>query len=259
MFNRDFLTTVTGPACFPESHKTGAMENQPSIFYRYLNHTYGLDAIQKGQWKIGRVTELNDPLDCEPQLINFESTTESEIKNEYADLFGILCYSRTINSPVLWSHYGDRHQGIALGFDYSKENWKPQEVIYCHERPTLDYKVLENLSNTDATEDVFLRKLITDGYLTKAKGWAYEDEYRHFIALQDKDCRMEGVNYFRGIPFPNLCEIVLGINCKATENDILRILKKQANNIKNIVSIKRCSKTKDRFDLTVKHIERFVP
>ena len=31
--------------------------------------------------------------------------------------YGVLCFGRSRRSPVLWSHYADKHRGICLGFD----------------------------------------------------------------------------------------------------------------------------------------------
>ena len=30
---------------------------------------------------------------------------------------GVLCFSRGWHNPLLWSHYGDKHRGVCLGFD----------------------------------------------------------------------------------------------------------------------------------------------
>ena len=38
------------------------------IVYRYFNEQFGLIALQQRLWKIGRLLELNDPLDCQPVL-----------------------------------------------------------------------------------------------------------------------------------------------------------------------------------------------
>ena len=38
------------------------------IVYRYFNEQFGLLALQQTQWKIGRLLDLNDPLDCQPVL-----------------------------------------------------------------------------------------------------------------------------------------------------------------------------------------------
>jgi hypothetical protein len=65
-------------------------------------------------------------------------------------------------------------------------------------------------------------RLIAYGFSTKAKGWAYECEHRHFIRLDG--CEMIGSHYFRGIPIPSLREVILGVKCRITPTDIRRIV-----------------------------------
>ena len=36
------------------------------LLYRYFSLQWGLDAIQKMEWNVGRMAEFNDPLDCQP-------------------------------------------------------------------------------------------------------------------------------------------------------------------------------------------------
>src|SRR5436190_1400166 len=120
------------------------------IVYRYLSEQYGLLALQQRKWKIGRLLDLNDPMDCQPRLHRGSGTPVSiasdPVFREIFDSVGIICYSESINDPVVWSHYADSHRGMALGFEYPP-NVDLFKVEYPDgdERAPLDYDILESL------------------------------------------------------------------------------------------------------------------
>ena len=57
--------------------------------------------------------------------------THTDLTNRY----GLVCFSGDWIDPVLWSHYGAKHCGIALGFDLQEAN--PVEVTYQIDRHPL--------------------------------------------------------------------------------------------------------------------------
>src|SRR5215216_5139997 len=46
--------------------------------------------------------------------------------------FGVVCFSRNWNNPLLWAHYSDKHKGICLGFDLPDDFLKG--VTYLRDR-----------------------------------------------------------------------------------------------------------------------------
>jgi hypothetical protein len=195
------------------------------MVYRYLNEQFGLLALQQQKWKIGRLLELNDPLDCQPTLKRSDGSEHISVGDDpyfaqIYDTLGIICYSAPINDPVIWSHYADCHRGMAFGFEFAPNDGL-FEVRYPDDdsRAQLDYDQLDRLKKDGANEA--LRNVISHGFTQKAKSWAYEREYRHFIFLHG--CEMIGPHYFRSMPLPNLKRIVLGVKCRITESDIRRI------------------------------------
>jgi len=53
--------------------------------------------------------------------------------NDFLNYYGICCFSKSNDEPLLWSHYADSYKGVALGFDYAsiKEKYKQfDEVDY---------------------------------------------------------------------------------------------------------------------------------
>jgi hypothetical protein len=81
--------------------------------------------------------------------------------------WGIVCFSEDWLDPTLWSHYGDKHHGIALGFDVSELVLLP--VRYQSQRTTFP------LAAIDSHVDQFLG--------TKYASWAYEREQRIMVEL----------------------------------------------------------------------------
>ena len=89
---------------------------------------------------------------------------------------GVCCFSKAYLNPLLWSHYGDQHQGICIGYGLER-NPIPQldKVVYGGERSiktsSLIHAFIDNNEQAKAELD-------RDVLLRKAKGWEYEDEWR---------------------------------------------------------------------------------
>lgn len=148
------------------------------IVYRYLSEQFGLLALQQQKWKIGRLLELNDPLDCQPTLVRGNgadtvSVGDDPYFREIYDKIGIICYSSSIQDPVIWSHYADCHRGMAFGFEFPPGDGL-FEVRYPDDdsRAQLDSDTLESLKAENEQEA--LLKVISHGFTQKAKSWAYE-------------------------------------------------------------------------------------
>jgi hypothetical protein len=140
--------------------------------YHFLPANYAIDDLSHRRLKIARIDELNDPFDLwaiaqpDPRL----RLALKETKKEMDQRFGMLCFSKSWHNPLLWSHYAERHRGIALGFDISSDILR--DIYYVSERPvlkTIDIEVAQYL------------------LFTKYIDWQYEQETRVFTALEDRD------------------------------------------------------------------------
>jgi len=167
--------------------------------------------------------DLNDPLDCSPRIINYQPQSvdvlnerfEQNVISDAAKTLGLLCFSEAVDDPVVWSHYADCHRGIALGFCFpEKEAGFP--VSYKNERAQLDYATLSVMESPN------LKKVLEQGFTTKAPSWRYEREYRKFVDLDT--CRMVGEHYFTSLPQMSFIQVVLGCRCAIVANDIIRLL-----------------------------------
>lgn len=194
------------------------------MVYRYLSEQYALAALQNRRWKIGRILELNDPLDCRPVVYQNGTPLDpgtplpSALQKAYESL-GIICYSRSIEDPVIWTHYGDKHAGIALGFDYT--SYAPLEVKYPTNNKRFQINA-DDLPPAYLSPKAGFEEILGEAFLQKAHSWKYEQEFRHFILLSG--CKMEGAHYFRDLPMESLRSVVIGLNTKCSAYDIKQLL-----------------------------------
>ena len=142
-------------------------------------------------------TQLNDPFDCHPKLIDYSNVPENkpygEIlgewrkKTEENDATNLrnetwLCsLSKKNNSILMWSHYCYNHKGVCIGLDLDKvmESVPPMFGQLFMEPLVIDvqYKTLiERPKKYIPTQDLF-----TYQWRTKAKEWGYEQEVRLVI------------------------------------------------------------------------------
>lgn len=168
--------------------------------YYQTSEKWALDAIKNRRLKLSRLEEMNDPFEL--LAVSLRSKRDRadflRIKRELHDEMGILCFSKTWHNPVMWSHYGDRHKGLCLGFDLLDEWVLP-----------VSYKGLRFKSDAQKALPDDQEKLGTKLLSTKYKHWEYEKEIRITIRLEH--AVREGGLYF--LPFCNALifrEVIIG-------------------------------------------------
>lgn len=101
-----------------------------------------------------------------PEMWN---TLRDDIIARIASEVGMLCLSEHNDSILMWSHYGENHSGLCLGFEskpYTEFFGAAQKVLYSDELPLIQSV---NTLPEDQVDKIFL---------TKYSGWSYEDEWR---------------------------------------------------------------------------------
>jgi hypothetical protein len=83
---------------------------------------------------------------------------------------GVCCFSTTSTSPLLWSHYGDQHQGICIGYS-TERNPRPnlERVIYGGNRNIKTSKLVKALLDEEPEAKIELDRSVL---LRKARGWS---------------------------------------------------------------------------------------
>lgn len=173
--------------------------------YNMLSAEHAVSNIALRRIKISRIRDVNDPFEL--QAINVANKKEFRgalkgWKDELHESKGLLCFSKSWQNPVLWSHYGARHSGMCLGFDIAPAFVKP--IAYLPDRIIA---AVENDTGFTPEEE-----LVEQLLFTKFKHWSYEEELRAYVQL-DKD-ESEGGLYF--MPFGStlqLREVILGASC----------------------------------------------
>jgi hypothetical protein len=166
---------------------------------------FALSNIALKRLKLTRFHSLNDPFEMLAiDVVSGDLRTRIRAKKSAIDKSeGILCFSKYWKNPLLWSHYADKHRGIALGFDVPESSLKPVRYVARMDKINL-------LSDEISQEQVaiFLDRL----RYTKFKDWQYEDEVRQFFDLHSLS--EQGELYF--VPFSQdllLREVILGPHC----------------------------------------------
>jgi hypothetical protein len=172
--------------------------------YHFVSLCHGLDDLRHRHLKIAQLDELNDPFElwaiAQPDQ-NLRQAI-SATKQQMAEQYGLLCFSLDWQNPLLWSHYADRHRGLALGFDVNEQILK--QVSYVKDRP-----VLEKINIETAHRLLF----------TKYEDWRYEREARIYTTLKDADPKT-------GLYFADfgeqlvLREVIAGPLCAVTKQEL---------------------------------------
>jgi Protein of unknown function (DUF2971) len=91
--------------------------------YHMMTTHWAIVALTDSRLKVSRFGDLNDPFEL--MAINChtpESRRSSRrFREDFGSSTGLLCFGRDWSSPVMWSHYGDKHRGICLGFDLPRD------------------------------------------------------------------------------------------------------------------------------------------
>jgi hypothetical protein len=170
--------------------------------YHLATWDNALSNIERGRLKVSTFSDSNDPFELLALWIGDKKTRAvvREHKERLEKEIGLLCFSANWSSPPLWSHYADRHRGICLGFDISKDT--VQAVSYSKAR--LNNKAKMILQSGDIDDP--LRDLLVH---TKFSDWSYEREYRMKVPL-NKAIIDKGLFFWPFGAELELREVVLG-------------------------------------------------
>lgn len=168
------------------------MENK--ILYKYLDIEGAKRMIGNKNLQFTNATQLNDPFDCHPKLLDYSNVPEHKlqgripkdwwIEKEENDAKNLrndtwLCSLSKINDSILmWAHYCYNHKGVCIGLDIEKvmESVPPLFGTIYMEPYVLDVQyqdIIERPNGDCKTADLFNYQ-----WKTKAKAWEYEQEVR---------------------------------------------------------------------------------
>jgi hypothetical protein len=172
--------------------------------YHLMPAEYALSNIVFSRIKVAQFHDMNDPF----ELVGFRVRGLSAMvqtqrqREELRTLSGILCFSQDWLDPVLWSHYGDKFRGVALGFDIFRSS--AIQVKYTDERAIVDKAIA-----LERTREKVKQRLLS----TKFKSWEYEREFRLSLDLKSQCVPESGMHFKRFDEEVRLREVVLGPEC----------------------------------------------
>jgi hypothetical protein len=145
--------------------------------------------------------------------------SNSEAYHRAADRFvdrinrtvGVLCLSAQRDNIVMWSHYAERHKGICLEFRRAGDLSYALAVNYSDEYPVINFFQIETkfrVGGDDAARAA-QKEFVDLIYLTKAKEWKYEDEWRLVDPLRGRGLHDLAPGLLSGVIF----------GCRSTEED----------------------------------------
>lgn len=182
--------------------------------YHFNRADYGLENVRLRRLKIATLPDINDPFElavcCRDQA---RRRALRETRLDWARKFGMLCFSSDWHNPVQWSHYAEKHRGMCLGFDVPDDLLV--QVRYAKMPPQLDWNAIESGGELGRAEMMRWSS-------TKFEHWAYEDERRVFLALEEAD---DDGRYFADFRDQLvLREVVVGPESKVSHADVQHAL-----------------------------------
>ena len=141
--------------------------------YYFTSAKHGLAAIESQRYKLSTFDNLNDPFElfaadfADPEI----RSAFRRFKEKCASTIALLCCSKSWGSTLLWSHYADRHAGVALELEV--DDASIIHVTYQEKRTPITRQAMdENMTRQNGSG------IGADMLRVKALDWAYEDEAR---------------------------------------------------------------------------------
>lgn len=157
--------------------------------YKFLSANWATEAVKKRRLKISHLSTLNDPWDFRPLKFSDpvrQKPAWEKVLSMISQDKGVVCFSKTWDEPVHWSHYGDNHAGIALGFDLLEKT--PDgvktyvEVEYIDQLIQFPGELFPLVAPRPEGEEMITR-IISSKY----EKWSYEEEVRFFANMEEPD------------------------------------------------------------------------
>ena len=209
-------------------------EQNIKLLYRYLDAQSALKSIESRSLRISRLHELNDPFEWRLAISRIPPEGEPLIEKWIASIlagqskvFGLMCFSSTFKEPVLWSHYADKHRGVAFEVEYDCKPDSPIEIKYPPDRLVIDGARYAELQHNEPALKEYLLPFMKPMMSQKSQSWGYEKEYRVYLDLaKEPNIQTAGGHYFIPIPDNFLTRVILGYKCPLEEQYVAKALEK---------------------------------
>ena len=247
-----------------------------NILYKYLDINGAKCMIGNQNLQFTNASQLNDPFDCHPKLIDYSNVPESKLQGwvpkewwmekEENDALNLrngtwLCsLSKVYDSLLMWSHYCYNHKGVCIGLDIDKvmQSVPPMFGTLYLEPLVIEVQYRDIIERPDGRHNAFYQ------WGTKAKDWQYEKEVRLVMpnpsamyaaftpeqAKQNKEIwDWREIHHYMPLKAECFESIYLGVNIEQTEKEKVTQLAKTLN---PDIKIYQMEIDSDRFNLISK-------
>jgi hypothetical protein len=236
LITKESITQLLGKV---EKIRTTSEEEAFEIYqdisnYQPLLAPFGIDIVNNFPFQKMRDEVNHDTLSTEFMHLtaSFINTNSNSFRDELHTKFGVLSLTEKNNNLLMWAHYANSHTGFVIEINgdhsaldlsgkYSGHIGNPQKVKYKTTRPVL--KLYDPTVNAKST----VEKIMEEFFLTKSEEWAYEQEWRIILPVDQKIHLM---------PFPCDCltGIIFGARMEEKCKQELRELKISNNQLSHI-------------------------
>ena len=221
------------------------------LLYRYLDAQSASKSIESRSLRISRLHELNDPFEWRLAISGIPPEGEpliekwiSSILANQSKIFGLMCFSATCKEPVLWSHYADKHRGVAFEVEYDCKPDNPTEIKYPPDRLVIDGARYAELQHNEPAIKEYLLPFMKPMMTRKSPSWGYEKEYRvYFDLVKEPNIQTSGGHYFIPIPDNFLTRVILGYKCPLEEQYVAKALEKSGLGSTKVTRAKMSNET----------------
>nr|WP_228050979.1 DUF2971 domain-containing protein [Pontibacterium sinense] len=156
-----------------------------------------IDVVGDNSIGFSCIEDLNDPFEC--TAFGFTdgdmpaSIVAGGYRNRFSRKYALLSLTRQPLNSLMWSHYGDSHQGVVVGIDVEKAGFTCNvssvipaqfgEVIYTSSKPksrqfqhSVDELMSIGLDTVGFEADFY--NIVKRAFLYKSLEWGYEEEVR---------------------------------------------------------------------------------
>lgn len=186
--------------------------------YYYTAKQWGMKSLWEKRLKIAQYADLNDPFELLPFTQTGKDAREhtNMVVKVLSQGHGVLCFSESWQSTLMWSHYGDKHTGMCLGFEI-EDSSNLTKIEYISRRLPSQIDFSKPLAGFD--EQMLIKCLNV-----KYSGWKYEKEQRLRARLNEK---RDGIYYYSFDSGMELREVIIGSRSSLSIVDVAEAIGKQ--------------------------------
>ena len=170
-----------------ETHPDSFMSDGGSETFQFLDFLQALINSTSGTAGLPELAEIKE------QIRTASNEAMEKSRNLISKQCRVTCLSERMDSPLMWSHYANKHYGFCLEYDFTHTMVKRYPdlnlakimllpVIYSEQRPLLtkaitNPKILVQYMKTKKLPNEIIESIVY-GMLFKSIDWAYEREWR---------------------------------------------------------------------------------